>query len=156
MDQVLFCPKDFTLIFDCLYIAIHHIITEPDNKNIDTYVDNILKVLNISNPQLQLNYTTHFGDLKEKNWWFKIGDLVGDFTKKWWLEWTARLTKLAPTYMFLVSTFIHSLYSKFTRNRSHRNLVIPMEIILWSMLPPNISVNLKTLSVNQFKSLITL
>ena len=40
----------------------------------------------------QLNYTTHFGDLKQKKWWFEIGDLVGDFTKKnWWVEWTARL-----------------------------------------------------------------
>ena len=29
----------------------------------------------------QLNYTAHFGDLKQKNW-FKIGDLVSDFTKK--------------------------------------------------------------------------
>ena len=31
---------------------------------------------------LQLNYTTHFGDLKRIYWWFEIGDLVGDFTKE--------------------------------------------------------------------------
>ena len=30
----------------------------------------------------QLNYIAHFGDLKQKNRWFEIGDLVGDFTKK--------------------------------------------------------------------------
>ena len=38
--------------------------------------------INISNPQSQLNHTAHFDDLKQKNWWFEIGDLVGDFTKK--------------------------------------------------------------------------
>ena len=38
--------------------------------------------MNISNPQSQLNHTAHFDDLKQKNWWFEIGDLVGDFTKK--------------------------------------------------------------------------
>ena len=30
----------------------------------------------------QLNYTEHFGDLKQANWWIQIGDSVGDFTKK--------------------------------------------------------------------------
>ena len=30
----------------------------------------------------QVNYTAHFGDLIQENWWFEIGDLVGDFTKK--------------------------------------------------------------------------
>ena len=38
--------------------------------------------INISNPQSQLNHTAHFDDLKKKKWWFEIGDLVGDFTKK--------------------------------------------------------------------------
>ena len=38
--------------------------------------------INISNLQSQLNHTAHFDDLKQKNWWFEIGDLVGDFTKK--------------------------------------------------------------------------
>ena len=30
-----------------------------------------------------MNCTVHYGDLKQKNWEFEIGDLVGDFTKNW-------------------------------------------------------------------------
>ena len=30
----------------------------------------------------QMNYKVHFGDLKQKNWWFEIGDLAGDLTEK--------------------------------------------------------------------------
>ena len=33
--------------------------------------------ISISNPQSHLNYTAHFGDMKQE-----IGDLVGDFTNK--------------------------------------------------------------------------
>ena len=36
----------------------------------------------MSNSQSQLNYTALLGDLKQKNWWFEIGDLIGGFTKK--------------------------------------------------------------------------
>ena len=41
-----------------------------------------LKVaINISNPLLWMKFTAHFGDLKQKNCRFEIGDLVGVFTK---------------------------------------------------------------------------
>ena len=42
----------------------------------------IFFAINISNLQSQLIHTAHFDDLKQKNWWFETGDLVGDFTKK--------------------------------------------------------------------------
>ena len=55
--------------------------------------------INISNPQSQLNYTAHFDDLKQKNWWFELVIWLVTSPKNWWLEWTARLTsveKLPP------------------------------------------------------------
>ena len=35
-------------------------------------------------------YST-FWWLETEDWWFEIGDLIGDYTKNWWLEWSARL-----------------------------------------------------------------
>ena len=47
-----------------------------------------------------LNYTTHFGDLKQKNLWFEIGDLVGDFTKKLVTRMDGAPNKLHLTFSF--------------------------------------------------------
>ena len=51
--------------------------------------------INIKNLQLQLYYTVHICHLKQ----MKYGDLVRAFTKKWWLEWMARInfTQLGET-----------------------------------------------------------
>ena len=46
---------------------------------------------------MQLNYTAHFGHLSQKKWWFEIGNLVFDLTKKFGellLEWTVRLHQM--------------------------------------------------------------
>ena len=46
-------------------------------------------------------YLAHFSDLKQKNRWFEIGDLVGDFTKK-------LVTRMdgAPYYSFKISVSV--------------------------------------------------
>ena len=52
---------------------------------------------NISNPQSQMNYTAHFGDLQQKNWWFEIGDLVSDFIKilVTWMDGAPNLSNIS-------------------------------------------------------------
>ena len=54
--------------------------------------------INISK-QLQLNCAPHLMTWNRKKWWFELGDLVGDFTKKWWLEWTARFGYCMVTHL---------------------------------------------------------
>ena len=48
--------------------------------------------INISNSQSHMNYTAHFGDLKQKIWWFELVTWWVTSSKNWWLEWTARLS----------------------------------------------------------------
>ena len=64
----------------------------------------------------QLNYTAHFGDLKQKNWRFKIGDVVCDFTKK-------LVTRMdgAPFMMFASSNYRSSRWDSYHNVRQiHR------------------------------------